>query len=954
MKNGKKLPVGRLVITFGILFLAIVFGSVVDFVTDYLWFKELGFVSVFFKQLITEVKIFVPAFVGITLITFIYLKILKKAYFKDKGDVAQNKKQNKVVDRVGLVASILNGLLLGFMLASNLWFEILQVINNTTFNLKDPLFDKDISFYIFKLDFINKLNGIIFFGIFIMAVITVLYYVLLAGIKAKDMGLEDIDDDGQRVFDNMDEARSGNGREDKFVKGGRLFFSNVIEKISAPLVFLGVLFFLNIGLSNWLKQYTLLFDKSTGVVTGAGYTNVNVDLWVYKILMVLAVLSALLLIIGSITKKYRLMVLMPLVMFGVGIVGSLASVGVENWIVSPNPINKESKYLEDSIKYTRLAYNLQDVEIKPFEANNKITKKDIENNMETISNIRINDYVPAQKFYNQTQSIRTYYTFKDVDVDRYFINGDYTQTFLAAREIDESRISDEWLSRHLKYTHGYGISLSRVDQVTKSGQPDMLISGIPPKSKVNGIQIERPEIYFGEISKNYILTNTGEKEFDYPNGDANEYTIYKGKAGIKLTPLNRLLFAIKEKSLKLLISTNINSDSKIILNRNIEQRVKKIMPKLIYDKDPYIVTADGKLYWMLDAYTASANFPYSEPIAEVKAGYNYLRNSVKVVVDAYNGDTFFYLVDDKDPIATTYKKIYPELFKDFDKMPDSLKSHIRYPKMLFGIQADIYRRYHMSDVGDFYIDEDRWDIAKEIYGTKEHMIEPNYYIMKLPGEKKAEFVNTIPYNPKNRKNLIGLLVARNDGDNYGKIQLYKLPKDKNIYGPMQIEAQIDQNTEISKEFSLWNSSGSTYSRGNLFIIPIEKSLLYVEPVYLEATNSSIPEVKRVIVAYGDRIAYKKTLAEALDYLFGSKLSNENKTEKPDGKNVEKEPNTNDNNANVEENSNETMSMEDLVSKASENLKLAEEAQRNGDWASYGKYMDEVERYLNLYMEQVGK
>ena len=428
-----------------------------------------------------------------------------------------------------------------------------------------------------------------------------------------------------------------------------------------------------------------------------------------------------------------------------------------------------------------------------------------------------------------------------------------------------------------------------------------------------------------------MLVNTDEEEFDYPDGDSNKYTTYEGEAGIPLNLLNKTMFSIRERSLKLLVSSNITSDSRIVINRNIEERVREIMPYLEYDSDPYIVTADGKLYWMLDAYTTSNRYPYSEPF-DTATGMNYIRNSVKVVIDAYNGTTNYYLVDDTDPIANTYKKIYPDLFKDFEEMPESLQAHIRYPNVLFNIQANVYKKYHMTNVNVFYQQEDMWDIADEIYGTKETTMTPNYYIMKLPGEDSAEFVNSIPYTPKDKKNMTGLLVARNDGENYGELVLYQLPKSKIIYGPMQIEAQIDQNTEISKEFSLWDSAGSNYSRGNMFVIPIEDSLLYVEPVYLEAKNSSIPEVKRVIVAYGDQIAYETTLAEALNSLFGEGSA----TESPGSGDAQAQEGAKQ----------ETLSQTELAQKAQEAFNNAESAQRDGDWAKYGEYLDELRDYLN--------
>ena len=434
------------------------------------------------------------------------------------------------------------------------------------------------------------------------------------------------------------------------------------------------------------------------------------------------------------------------------------------------------------------------------------------------------------------------------------------------------------------------------------------------------------------MTNDYTLVDTKEDEFDYPDGSRNRYTKYTGKAGIRLNPFARIMFALREHSLKLLVSTNLNSQSRIMINRNIEKRVKTIMPYLKYDDDPYAVTVNGRIYWIVDAYATSSLYPYSEPYSDEVGTSNYIRNSVKVVVDAYNGDVNYYIVDQDEPIARTYQKIYPKLFKDFDQMPKELRSHIRYPNDMFTIQARIYSKYHMNNVKVFYQDEDRWDIANEIYGTKQTAMTPNYFIVKLPGEKKAEFINSVPFTPKSKQNMTALLIARNDGDHYGKLVLYQFPKSKTVYGPMQVEAQIDQNTKISQDFSLWSSSGSQYSRGNLFVIPVEDSLLYVEPVYLEASNSAIPEVKRVIVVYGDRIAYESTLGDALESLFGSTggtTTEENA--KDDGK---------------ESRSGETKTTMDYIRDAQKAYNAAQDALKDGNWSEYGKQMDALEEALN--------
>ena len=679
-----------------------------------------------------------------------------------------------------------------------------------------------------------------------------------------------------------------------------------------------------------MRQFDLL-HVHTGAVYGAGFTDVNVKLWVYRLIMVLSIVGAVTLCHHMHRKEPKKLVRIPIAIVAVGLLGGVVSFAVQNLLVSPDEINKESKYLERNISYTRHAYGLDTIKVEEFPAEQNLNQQAIRDNSQTITNIRINDYEPVQDFYNQTQSIRQYYDFNDVDIDRYNIDGEQTQTYLAAREINESKISSTWINRHLKYTHGYGAAVSRVDAVTASGQPDIIVKNIPPESEAKDIDITRPEIYFGELTNDYVIVNTDEQEFDYPNGNENSYSTYKGKAGIKLNLLNRILFSVREGSMKLLVSSNVNSDSRIIINRNIKDRVEKLMPYLSYEKDPYMTVVNGKLYWIVDAYTTSSYYPYSEPYSGEVGSTNYIRNSVKVVVDAYNGDTTFYVVDQDDPVARTYQKIYPTLFKDVKEMPEGIRKHIRYPNSLLKIQAGVYTKYHMDQVKVFYQDEDLWDIAHQIYGTEEKEMDPSYFIFELPDEKKAEFINMIPFTPKSKQNMTAIMMARNDGNRYGQLLVYKFPKNKTVYGPMQIEAQIDQNTEISKEFSLWNSSGSKYRRGDLFVIPINNSIMYVEPVYLEASNQAIPEMKRVIVAYGDKIAYESTLEDALADLFGEDENGgqSQSASASSGKNNSGKSNT-----------------KELIQKANEAYENAVNAQKSGNWKKYGDYLDELEKYLN--------
>lgn len=966
MEEKKKRKLGVKGIIIVVLLIILLFVALIGWITDFMWFRELSYVSVFLTKLFTQLKIGIPTFIIITFLAYIYLKFLKRGYIKkvDSDEEVDAKRLNLIT--WGLAGAF--GVITTYFAATRLWFQTLQFVNSSAFDIKDPLYHIDISFYVFKLNFIEEINSIIITLIVAFAILTVVYYLILITVRTPKIfetveenieeEASDYDDDrytGENDYRNIDDNNPFSEINEMFGKFTKQFsgrggfggpkkapaakkqldnqnFRLMIHIAEKQLIIVGILFFLMLGVHFFLKQYDLLFG-STGAVYGAGFTDVNVTLWMYRILMGLSVLAAIGFAVGITKKAFKPAIVVPAVMIAVGLLGTGAALLVQNFIVSPDEINKESKYLERNIEYTQYAYGLDNVNMKAFKATEDLTSEDIANNEETVSNIRINDYDPAKTFYNQTQSIRQYYTFNDVDVDRYMIDGEYTQTFLSPREIDEERISGTWLNKHLKYTHGYGATLSRVDKITASGQPDMLIDSIPPESAVD-VKITDPEIYYGEMTNDYVLVNTSEDEFDYPDGNSNKYCQYDGNAGIKMNLLTRLMFSVRERSLKMLVSGNINSDSKILINRNIENRVKEIMPYLDYDKDPYMITVDGHLYWIIDAYTATNRYPYSEPYNE-ETDVNYVRNSIKVVIDAYTGETSYYIVDQNDPIAKTFQKIYPKLFKDFEEMPDGIRAHIRYPGTLLNIQAEIYQRYHMNDVKVFYQNEDLWQIASEIYGTEEQPMTPNYYIMKLPGEKAAEFVNSIPFTPKDKKNLMGLLVARNDGADYGKLVLYQMPKSKIVYGPMQVEAQIDQNTEISKEFSLWNSSGSKYSRGNLFVIPIEDSLLYVEPVYLEATNSSIPEVKRVIVVYNDEIAYESTLAEALNSLFGEGSAHESKT----GKEAKQDQDEG-------EGGDKTLSKTEIIQKCQEAYDNAQDALKDGDWEKYGKYMGELEKYLN--------
>lgn len=947
--DGRGSRIAALVIMIIVVAFVIV-AALVGFLTDFLWFRELGYTSVFWKKLKTEMEIGIPVFVFTALLVRLYLRSLRNGYFREI-------QSHEIPDlkRLKLISWGLSGIfaiLVAIYAARDMWMNFLQFTHSTSFSLKDPIFGLDIGFYVFKLEFLGKLNNLAIGIIIGVVLLTVLYYGILMTVRTPDFFEGDPDqsvgeDDFTRArhensipfgrknspgeeFIRTFTSRGGRGERPEINKGN---FRHLMSIASGKLTILGVIFYIMIAVDFFLNQFDLL-HAHTGTVYGAGFTDVNITLLMYRVIMAAAIVAAVTFVIHMRRKEYRKLLRAPAAIVIIGIVGVIAGLLVQSLVVSPDEINKESRYLKNNITYTQHAYGLDNVKVESFPANASLDQAAINENSQTIGNIRINDYEPVQDFYNQTQSIRQYYEFHDVDIDRYNINGQETQTYLSPREINESKISDTWLNKHLKYTHGYGAAVSQVDKVTASGQPDVLVKNIPPDSSVEELRINRPEIYFGELTNDYAVVDTNEKEFDYPDGNNNKYTTYEGNAGIRLTPFNRILFSMREGSMQLLVSSNVTSKSRIIVNRNIEDRVKKIMPYLKYESDPYMTVVDGKLYWIIDAYTTSSYYPYSEPYSGEVGSTNYIRNSIKVTIDAYNGDVKFYVIDKDDPIAQTYQKIYPELFKSYDKMPEGLREHVRYPNNMFKIQASVYEKYHMSQVKVFYQKEDLWDIAHQIYGTEEKQMDPSYYIFKLPGESSEEFINMVPFTPKSKQNMTALMMARNDGDNYGQLLVYKFPKSKTVYGPMQIEAQIDQNTEISKEFSLWNSSGSTYRRGDLFVIPINDSLMYVEPVYLEASNQAIPEVKRVIVAYGDRISYSSTLDEALEDLFGGTFNSGGSETGSASESA-------------------TDSMKDLISKANDEYNAAVDAQKDGNWKEYGEHLDKLSSYLDQ-MESMDK
>ncbi len=633
-------------------------------------------------------------------------------------------------------------------------------------------------------------------------------------------------------------------------------------------------------------------------------------------------------------RRWRHSLIIPVGLWVVStiIFGSIYPALVQRFQVEPSELAKESPYIEHNIHFTRLAFGLDQIEEEDFPVELAPSEQDIAQNSATMNNIRLWDHRPLKDTYNQIQSIRLYYDFVDIDVDRYQIDGDSRQVMLAARELSPEKLPSQaqtWVNRRLQFTHGYGIAMSPTIEVSEEGLPNLWVKDVPPIGK---IEIEQPEIYYGEKTNDYVIVGTRVEEFDYPKGDTNVYTKHTAENGIEIGSfIRKLAFAWELGDINILISGELTPESQLLYRRNIQQRVRHIAPFLKLDSDPYIVIDNGELFWVQDAYTVSGRFPYSQP---TPGGINYVRNSVKVVINAYDGLTTFYLVDPEDALVNTYAAIFPALFTPMEAMPESLQAHLRYPQDLFQIQASMYQTYHMQDPRVFYNKEDLWTTPFETYADTERPVEPYYVIMRLPGEEQEEFILMLPFTPTQKDNMITWLAARSDGDKYGKLIAYNFPKDKLIYGPRQIEARIDQDPTISSQLTLWGQKGSQVIRGNLLVIPIEQSILYVEPIYLKAERGQLPELKRVIVASGDRIVMEPTLAQSLNAIYAGLPAEEPTVTAPTPTPGMPLP----------------TGLAELAQLAQEHYTKAQEYLQAGDWASWGEELKKMEEVLSQLVE----
>lgn len=901
-----------------ILLLVVVFFVSTNFIINFQWFKEVGYLNVFFTKLIAISKLFVPIFILYFCVIAIYLFTLRKSIRSLVGDT-----KFKSVKKYFLLSNLVISILGAGATATTQWYKILQFTNAVPFGEVDPIFNKDISFYVFKLPLVQSLFSTAISLIIILVLITVIIYLAL-GFKDK-------------IYQNKDNVININSK----TYGIRKFAGKQLAVLASVLSLL-------IGCSYLLKSYNLVYS-TRGVSYGAGYTDVKITMIFYKVIAIACVISSIVVFISILKLKFRPIIISIASIAVLIVLEPVVAIFTQQFVVKPNEMELEKPYISYSIDATKKAFNIDEIEVKEMEPNENITSEKLEDNKDIIENLKVNSTGPLLSFYQQVQLIKNYYEFNDADTDRYNINGKYTQVFVSPREINREAMTT-WQNKHLRYTHGYGLAMSRVNSVTEFGQPDFVMKDIPTVNTTD-INLENPRIYFGESDNDYVIVNTEGGEFDYPTGDTENTFNYNGTGGLKMTPFNRVLFSIYERNPKILMSSSITSESRIILNRNIVKRVQEIAPFLTYDSDPYIVVHDGRLVWMMNAYTSTDKYPFSEP----HEGVNYIRNSVKVVVDAFNGNVDFYVTDENDPIINCYLKIYKGLFKPLSEMPEDLKEHFRYPQDLFELQSKVLTKYHVDDPIKLFTEEDLWDRSLDVVkhggdnlsqgdeGKEESILnkakenknneaenEGLYLMTKLPDEENVEMMLLDYFNMRGKQSMVALLGARMDGDNYGELVMYKFPPQRTIYSPILFKNRIQQDPNISKEISLWAGKGSEVIYGDIIIVPIEDSLLYLNTIYLKANSeNSMPEMKRVILSNGDKIVIEENIEKALLKLFNYNSFEENK------------------NSNKDETSNTEITSDNSgVKEAADLFNKAIEAQKNGDWATYGEFINKLGDVLN--------
>ncbi|WOD37692.1 UPF0182 family protein [Nodosilinea sp. E11] len=897
-------------------------GSLVHLLTESWWFESVGYESVFWLRLRWQLALGLGAFAlyaGVLWANYaIALRITRDRpyrFLSRYSDLHQREQIGRLLNlgALGLIVVLALGVALR---SAATWQTVLQYLNPTAFGTADPIFGRDISFYVFRLPLWQgiqaNLLGLLVWGLLLAATV----YALKGEVRPE--------------------------------RGWKYFLTG---EAKAHLCILLAAIAVMLAVGFWLDRYLLLYSDS-GVIFGAGYTDVHARLQAYWLMGFVTLAVAALFLIALGRSGFSLPIFGIVIYLGVLVlVNGLYPWFQQNFVVEPNELTIERPYIEHNIAFTRQAYNLTSVISEPFPAENNLSRAVVDANGPTIGNIRLWDYAPLLSTYKQLQEIRLYYNFEDVDIDRYTLNGDYRQVTLSARELPVEQLPPEaqnWINRQLKFTHGFGVVMSPVNQVTPNGLPEFFIRNVPPVSTVD-VPLDQPRIYYGESTRNYIFTGANTDEFDYPLSNTNAAYRYTGVGGVPLGSwLRRLAYAYDLGNFRILISNYFSPDTRIHYHRLLADRVRQVAPFLTFDSDPYPALVEGRIKWILDGYTSSDRYPYSEPLNRrndlislvdsanplMRNGVNYIRDAVKVFIDAYDGTLEFYARDDQDPLLATYSRIFPNLFKPIEAMPATYREHLRYPQDIFTVQAQMYRAYHMENPEVFYNREDLWRFPEHVEEDVVTAMEPYYIIMKLPRLAQEEFLQILPFTPANRDNMIAWMAGGSDGENYGRLLLYEFPKQELVFGPTQIEARISQTPEISEQLTLWSQQGSGVIRGTLLVIPVEQSLLYVQPIYLRADQGELPELRRVILAYGDRVVMRETLDQGLDAIFGDAPAPQAATPTAPGE-AAPLPDT----------------MANLIQAALESYQAGQQALQQGDWQRYGEAQQQLETILRQLDQQ---
>ena len=875
--------------------------ALIGLVIDWWWFTEIGYQIVFTRELTTRLLLFLAAGGFTAGVLYLNLRTAQRGIVPDPfvfqlGPGAPRLDVTRAVRRITLPVALGLGLLAG-LAATPAWDSVLRALHRSSFGIVDPVFSRDIGFYVFTLPALAAGLGFLFALVMVSLLLLLPLYRLRGDI----------------------------------VLGPRRL--RLEPAAGLHLSFLLAALFLLTGLRLWLVDIPGLLYSTTGPLVGASYTDLHARLPALRISAVVAVLAAVGVLVGGFRRQLALYALPAIAGYlGVAFLGrNLYPLVMQKFVVAPTELTREAPYLRHHIAATRQAWGLDSVEVRELGGEADLTLANIRANAPTIENVRLWDREPLLQTFGQLQEIRTYYDFVSVDDDRYWIDGKYRQVLLAPRELNPASLPTRtFINEHLTFTHGMGLTLSPVNQVTPEGLPVLFVKDLPPVSTVS-LRLTRPQIYYGELTDPYVFVGTKQREFDHPSGDANVYAAYSGTGGVAVgNILRRTLLAFHFGSSKILFSGDITNESRVLYNRNIAWRASKALSFLRFDRDPYLVIAgDGTPKWFVDGYTATDRYPYAQ---RLQSGTSYMRNSVKLVIDAYHGSLTAYVSAPADPLIRTWSSIFPGVFRPLDSMPDDLRAHIRYPDDIYRVQTSLYTTYHMEAVEDFYHREDQWQIPT-IAKSDESVPFMRHIIMRLPEESKAEFIYMVPFTPRGKDNLAAWMVARNDGDVYGKLRVYRLSRQSLVFGPRQIENRINQNTEIARQVSLWDQRGSQVIRGDLLVIPIEESVLYVQPLYLRAEGGRIPELKRVVVAYQNRVVMEETLDGALAALFGGSAGQRT----PPPPSVAAGANAVDS------------ELRSLAAEARRRYQAALQAQREVDWARYGEEF----RRLGELLEQIG-